>query len=327
MSRDDPVGLRRRAGTTGRRGSRWSARRPARATARPNIPTPTGRSIERTQFAAAPAADAGVVGEAQVAGRRVDEVDHRAVGIEQPGGLLDGGRRAARGCRRCRRRGRPAPRRAGARRLGAASCRRSRPDPADARRPRDACAAPWWAWSRAEDTTASAKRGIAVRRWRLRHPAEAADCPRDEARRGRASAPIRGRLPTVRRGPARPTMRPDAGHPPGTTTVTERSHHRCSPPAPRSAPSDVVVRAAIVGLALATGYIHSTLGGLLFTLNAAGYARRRRRDGHPARPRRPLPLGRPPRPDRLRRDRHRRLGRSRARTSRPPTSPRPSRSR
>src|SRR6476469_3311379 len=36
--------------------------------------------------------------------------------------------------------------------------------------------------------------------------------------------------------------------------------------------SDVIVRAVIVGLALATGYIHFTLGGLLFTLNAAGYA-------------------------------------------------------
>ena len=36
--------------------------------------------------------------------------------------------------------------------------------------------------------------------------------------------------------------------------------------------SDVVVRAAIVALVLATGYIHFTLGGLLFTLNAAGYA-------------------------------------------------------
>ena len=35
--------------------------------------------------------------------------------------------------------------------------------------------------------------------------------------------------------------------------------------------SDVVIRAAIVGLTLATGYIHFTLGGLLFTLNAAGY--------------------------------------------------------
>lgn len=34
---------------------------------------------------------------------------------------------------------------------------------------------------------------------------------------------------------------------------------------------DVVIRAAIVGLALATGYIHLTLGGLLFTLNALGY--------------------------------------------------------
>ncbi len=36
--------------------------------------------------------------------------------------------------------------------------------------------------------------------------------------------------------------------------------------------SDVALRAVIVGLALATGYIHSTLGGLLFTLNAIGYA-------------------------------------------------------
>lgn len=35
--------------------------------------------------------------------------------------------------------------------------------------------------------------------------------------------------------------------------------------------SDVVIRAPIVGLALATGYIHLTLGGLLFTLNAIGY--------------------------------------------------------
>ena len=37
-------------------------------------------------------------------------------------------------------------------------------------------------------------------------------------------------------------------------------------------PFDVALRAAIVGLALATGTIHSTLGGLLFTLNALGYA-------------------------------------------------------
>jgi hypothetical protein len=36
-------------------------------------------------------------------------------------------------------------------------------------------------------------------------------------------------------------------------------------------PSDMVMRAAIVALTLATGYIHLTLGGLLFTLNALGY--------------------------------------------------------
>jgi hypothetical protein len=37
------------------------------------------------------------------------------------------------------------------------------------------------------------------------------------------------------------------------------------------AATDAVIRVAIVGLALATAYIHSTLGGLLFTLNALGY--------------------------------------------------------
>jgi hypothetical protein len=35
--------------------------------------------------------------------------------------------------------------------------------------------------------------------------------------------------------------------------------------------SDVALRAAIVALALSTAYIHSTLGGLIFTLNALGY--------------------------------------------------------
>jgi len=36
-------------------------------------------------------------------------------------------------------------------------------------------------------------------------------------------------------------------------------------------PADVVIRAAIVALTLSTAYIHSTLGGMLFTLNAVGY--------------------------------------------------------
>ena len=34
---------------------------------------------------------------------------------------------------------------------------------------------------------------------------------------------------------------------------------------------NVIIRIAIVGLVLGTAYIHSTLGGLLFTLNAVGY--------------------------------------------------------
>jgi hypothetical protein len=35
--------------------------------------------------------------------------------------------------------------------------------------------------------------------------------------------------------------------------------------------TDAVIRVAIVGLTLGTAYIHSTLGGVLFTLNAFGY--------------------------------------------------------
>ena len=44
-------------------------------------------------------------------------------------------------------------------------------------------------------------------------------------------------------------------------------------PPPRTSlrPADVAIRAAIVALTLSTAYIHSTLGGLLFTLNAVGY--------------------------------------------------------
>jgi hypothetical protein len=36
-------------------------------------------------------------------------------------------------------------------------------------------------------------------------------------------------------------------------------------------PAGLAVRAAIVGLTIATGWIHLTLGGPLFTLNAIGY--------------------------------------------------------
>jgi hypothetical protein len=36
--------------------------------------------------------------------------------------------------------------------------------------------------------------------------------------------------------------------------------------------ADIVLRVAIVAMTLATAYIHLTLGGLLFTLNAVGYA-------------------------------------------------------
>jgi hypothetical protein len=38
-----------------------------------------------------------------------------------------------------------------------------------------------------------------------------------------------------------------------------------------TSPAGLLLRAAIVALTLATGWIHATLGGLLFSLNAAGY--------------------------------------------------------
>src|SRR3954454_5618172 len=38
------------------------------------------------------------------------------------------------------------------------------------------------------------------------------------------------------------------------------------------ATSEMALRAAVVALTLGTGYIHFTLGGWLFTMNAAGYA-------------------------------------------------------
>lgn len=38
-----------------------------------------------------------------------------------------------------------------------------------------------------------------------------------------------------------------------------------------TSPAGLLIRAVIVGLTLATGWIHLTLGGALFTLNAIGY--------------------------------------------------------
>lgn len=38
-----------------------------------------------------------------------------------------------------------------------------------------------------------------------------------------------------------------------------------------TSPGGLILRAAIVALTLATGWIHAGLGGLLFSLNAAGY--------------------------------------------------------
>ena len=57
----------------------------------PEHPRPDGQVDRADPFATALAPDAGVVGEAKVPGRRIDEVDDRAVGIEKARRLVDGG--------------------------------------------------------------------------------------------------------------------------------------------------------------------------------------------------------------------------------------------
>ena len=74
-------------------------------------------------------------------------------------------------------------------------------------------------------------------------------------------------------------------------------------------PSDVAVRAAIVGPDPGDRLHPLHAGWPALHPERARLCRRRRRDGRPAGARRPVPLGRPPRPHRLRGDRDRRLGR------------------
>jgi hypothetical protein len=56
-----------------------------------------------------------------------------------------------------------------------------------------------------------------------------------------------------------------------TVAPLHRPANRAGQPPIQLRRSDVALRALIVGLTLATGYIHLTLGGLLFTLNGIGY--------------------------------------------------------
>jgi hypothetical protein len=93
--------------------------------------------------AATRALDAGIVRESQVPGRGVDQVDHRAVGIEQTGGFLDG---------------------LGEQLVDAAHA----PFGVD----RDVWMRSGRGGLRREDTTRPPRAGIAVRPSRLRHPAD-----------------------------------------------------------------------------------------------------------------------------------------------------------
>ena len=65
---------------------------------------------------------------------------------------------------------------------------------------------------------------------------------------------------------------PTTASPSNDSPVSERfTLNGLRTPIAPSAPWTWPSASSIVGLALATGYIHSTLGGLLFTLNAVGY--------------------------------------------------------
>ena len=55
------------------------------------------------------------------------------------------------------------------------------------------------------------------------------------------------------------------------TPIGPTQHRGSGGDATASGPIGVVLRLAIVALAMGSAYIHLTLGGLLFTLNAAGY--------------------------------------------------------
>ena len=92
---------------------------------------------------------------------------------------------------------------------------------------------------------------------------------------GRAAPAVR--FGHRRRPPPDPDHRPPTR--PSATTRHTRRIHPCTTSTTRDLTlAGVALRVGIVALALGTAYIHSTLGGLLFTLNAVGYARRRGRD-------------------------------------------------
>jgi hypothetical protein len=66
-------------------------------------------------------------------------------------------------------------------------------------------------------------------------------------------------------------MQPDADEPRRPDRISHPEVRPDMTPSNSLRPLDVIIRIAIVGLTLGTAYIHSTLGGLLFTLNALGY--------------------------------------------------------
>ena len=181
----------------------------------PEHPGP-GRQLQAADpLAAALAADPGVMREPQVPGRGVDEVDHRAVGIEQPGGLLDGDRQQLVDPART------PPSGSGLGGVGSSLARVGRRS--------------GWGGHRREDTTGPPRAGIAVRPMAATSSGRCAASTASPAAR-RASVEV-GSVSLVRRaaGAPRRRCRHDTARLTGHHHVA-RSRPRCSLPERRSAP-------------------------------------------------------------------------------------------
>jgi hypothetical protein len=115
-----------------------------------------------------------------------------------------------------------------------------------------------------QNTPPSREGDIAVRPARLRHLSRAGSSdvrPKVSPNADRAARWLPASMATTRR------QAPVQEQPPQTretSPMTERSVRSFTV-------ADAAIRLAIVALILGTAYIHSTLGGMLFTLNALGY--------------------------------------------------------
>jgi hypothetical protein len=121
-----------------------------------------------------------------------------------------------------------------------------------------------------QDTPLRSETGIGVRRGPLRHLSRAL-LTRVNGAAAQTTTRLWLRMPAA----ADRTAIEHDHRSAGWTPADETNRHRLGGSRPMTkrpfTVTDAALRAGIVGLTLATAYIHSTLGGMLFTLNAMGY--------------------------------------------------------